>query len=545
MCVCLYLVCICVRVCVLVLCECCSYVVYDTFVSLLWSDLSDLSVPGTYFFVFWRTATFALLCLSLNVSDYHSFPQDTQQIVISAQSYGVNKNFVSVSFTGKDARMIGYGMPSPVSFITIDGVTNFKANPLWTYNSYSTAIYNPNYGSTSTVATKDTLYVYLNIARQSSGIIYRLAVPILLLLLLVGLTFWSDYTARVDTTITILLAISSLYIVIFSSIPQLGYLTDFDMYILTMFFLIVVAVSLHQFSSRLKSKEDRYPLRMLALRIIEIMGKVLVVPGVLVSFFWTFTDIDSNGQWRDMVTAVCSVTASYILLREWAGWKSDVAKALVLLRVKMEREAAKNSREDKDEGTGDNKVEGQEGLLSTPLTAVEIFFFNRKTYGIISGSILHLQRQLEEQRQQRQQQQYGSGGGLYGRKSNSYDSYSGEVEMQQYANSSNNNFRHQQQQQHQSQSQSQYRMSTAADTNSSPSSSSFRNNIGGGDNNNGSGGDVTQQVYNGSSPSPAPGPGSGGTGAGSNNPLFSGTNAYGDAGAGAGVASSTEIARER
>ena len=35
-----------------------------------------------------------------------------------------------------------------------------------------------------------------------------------------------------DSTITLLLAISALYIVVFSSIPMLGYLTDFDEYII-------------------------------------------------------------------------------------------------------------------------------------------------------------------------------------------------------------------------------------------------------------------------------------------------------------------------
>ena len=68
--------------------------------------------------------------------------------------------------------------------------------------------------------------------RRSFGVVYRLALPVLLLLLLVGLTFWGDHAGRVDTTITILLATSALYIVIFSSTPMLGYLTVFDTYII-------------------------------------------------------------------------------------------------------------------------------------------------------------------------------------------------------------------------------------------------------------------------------------------------------------------------
>lgn len=47
-----------------------------------------------------------------------------------------------------------------------------------------------------------------------------------------GLTFWGDSSSRVDSTITIMLSVSALYIVIFSSIPMLGYLTKFDRYII-------------------------------------------------------------------------------------------------------------------------------------------------------------------------------------------------------------------------------------------------------------------------------------------------------------------------
>lgn len=284
-----------------------------------------------------------------------------------------------MNFTGTDAPLIGYGLPSPVSFITIDDMTNFKANPLWTYSSYTTVVYNPNYGSTKSGATKDTLFVYLNIQRQSSGIIYRLAVPIMLLLLLVGLTFWSDYKARVDTTISILLAISALYIVIFSSIPLLGYLTDFDTYIITMFFMIILAVFLHQISSRLKAKEGRYPLRLLALRGIEIAGKVLVIPGVLVSFFWTFTEIDMMGWVRDAMTALCICAASYILMRESVGFRQDLAKATTLLRLKM-------AREDQDRSTA-----------SAPLTSIEVLFVNLQAFGVVSTSTALFQQQERQQ----------------------------------------------------------------------------------------------------------------------------------------------------
>lgn len=101
-------------------------------------------------------------------------------------------------------------------------------SPVWNYisNSYKINFFTPG------VPAFTQASVDLTIQRESSGITYRLAFPIMLLLLLVGLSFWSESGARVDTTITILLAVSALYIVIFSSIPMLAYLTRFDYYIL-------------------------------------------------------------------------------------------------------------------------------------------------------------------------------------------------------------------------------------------------------------------------------------------------------------------------
>jgi hypothetical protein len=42
----------------------------------------------------------------------------------------------------------------------------------------------------------------------------RYALPILILLLLSAATFWADANSRIDTTMTILLSVSALYVVI-------------------------------------------------------------------------------------------------------------------------------------------------------------------------------------------------------------------------------------------------------------------------------------------------------------------------------------------
>ena len=46
-----------------------------------------------------------------------------------------------------------------------------------------------------------------------------------IVVIVVGLTFWANVDSRIDTTMTILLSVSALYVVILSNIPLLGYLT--------------------------------------------------------------------------------------------------------------------------------------------------------------------------------------------------------------------------------------------------------------------------------------------------------------------------------
>lgn len=58
------------------------------------------------------------------------------------------------------------------------------------------------------------LQLSLKIQRAGRGILVRFALPILILLLLSAATFWADFNSRIDTTMTVLLSVSALYVVI-------------------------------------------------------------------------------------------------------------------------------------------------------------------------------------------------------------------------------------------------------------------------------------------------------------------------------------------
>jgi hypothetical protein len=300
---------------------------------------------------------------------YLKYPEDHQQIILRVESYGLNSNGIIVNFTNKAVRFAQIQVVHPVSFIKNNGVPNFNANPVWSYDGYRTQLQLPDYG---TSAKGPTAYftqpvVYIGIIRKSAGIIYRLALPIMLLLLLVGLTFWMDHSARVDSTITILLAISALYIVIFSSIPMLGYLTAFDDFIIAMFIMIIGAVFMHSFTDRLILKSDTYPLRLVLIRILEFVGKVFIIPGVFCYFCFAFpTFANHSTVIPSLVVMFCMF--GFIASRELGGFKSAVRLSMVMIRNKIENPAAYS------------------------LSNLEVFVFNLKMFGVLSRSPSHYHR---------------------------------------------------------------------------------------------------------------------------------------------------------
>lgn len=146
--------------------------------------------------------------------NFESYPYDEQTVVIRYVSYNFNAQYVHMGFNG------GLGL---IFNQYLDGSDTFKSNQIWTFNA---ARFFPTIGNGYGYAVYE-----FDVTRQGSGIIIRLVLPIAFLLVLSALTFWVIYENRVDTTITILLSVSALYIVILGNIPMVGYLTDVDNFV--------------------------------------------------------------------------------------------------------------------------------------------------------------------------------------------------------------------------------------------------------------------------------------------------------------------------
>lgn len=147
---------------------------------------------------------------------FDQYPSDEQAIHIRYGSYAYSQSYLKMVFL----------QPAITLNTNYDNSTTYTSNPEWTYDNSTT--YYETYVSGSGFLN---IIYHIYMKRQGSGIVVRLILPITLLLFLGGLTFWAEYTNRVDSTITLLLAVSALYIVILGNIPLVGYLTAIDRYV--------------------------------------------------------------------------------------------------------------------------------------------------------------------------------------------------------------------------------------------------------------------------------------------------------------------------
>ena len=113
------------------------------------------------------------------IIDYSKYPMDTQTIVIRVEPFGLNGHFALMNFTtAADGR-------AAVSFIYDPQMqANFAKNPIWSYDSYSYSTVDQYYATGTNSMYYSQAVVYLNVTRLGNGIIYRLGLPIMLLLCL-------------------------------------------------------------------------------------------------------------------------------------------------------------------------------------------------------------------------------------------------------------------------------------------------------------------------------------------------------------------------
>jgi hypothetical protein len=189
------------------------------------------------------------LTISQSGFSYRDYPLDQQTAEFRFESYSYPVNLLTVNFVSPPVQFY----QSPKS-----STQNFFLNPLWSYDSWSTTIEYPNYQFTvvSPPRTFSSAYIGMVFTRRSSGILLRLALPIMFVCVISGVMFWADKEKRLDFTVTLLLTVSALYVSIIQGIPLVGYATSMDTFVFAMFIILLFSVLLHILGHLMTKKEE-------------------------------------------------------------------------------------------------------------------------------------------------------------------------------------------------------------------------------------------------------------------------------------------------
>ena len=138
-----------------------------------------------------------------------------------------------------------------------------------------------------------------------------------------------------------------------------------------MFIMIIASVFCHQITFRLMLKTEKHPLRLVAVRVLEILGKTFVIPFVIFYFLLTFGQYGTEAS-RGFLFTVVVIISVYLFVREMKGLHYCYEEAIRLVRVKVDNPATFNP------------------------TTLELLAFNIYMFGIFSKSASHYHKWKRE-----------------------------------------------------------------------------------------------------------------------------------------------------
>ena len=254
---------------------------------------------------------------------YNFYPDDTQTLQLRVASYVLNNNQLQVQAFS--------GLPI-VLYSSVDDELSFTLNPIWAFIKSYFKVVIENNGTPGRPRLRSTAVVSLVVQRYSRGIVFRLAIPMFLLVLLAGIAFWAEPVDRMNVSITILLSISALYIVVFQNIPMIGILTSFDKYVI-------------------------------------IIGRIFVIPVIIIVFFLYFPSAFRVRQ-KNSIIVLYTIWSVFLIARE--GRSCIVQFHLAMNNIKSKIEHLSN------------------------LSSYEILVFNRYTYGVFSFSMTRHLKEVQD-----------------------------------------------------------------------------------------------------------------------------------------------------
>jgi hypothetical protein len=176
-----------------------------------------------------------VVTLAESLFDFSAFPHDEQVILVRYAIFGHNKTFVEFEFY--DDSGLTYAQ-------NYDGRQNIFFNSEWEFLEEEASV--STYESTVGIKTFDTAIIFLPMRRYAWGILLRIIIPLFIIVFLAAATFWiPSPEARIAGVMSLILAISAVYIIIMGYIPLVGYETAADSYVIVMMVFLALILIFH------------------------------------------------------------------------------------------------------------------------------------------------------------------------------------------------------------------------------------------------------------------------------------------------------------
>ena len=174
--------------------------------------------------------------------DFKKFPFDKQKLIINITSGTRSTSDTSLNKTAKDTMAVTFITPENGAFL---GLSNFKEKNYlkeWKVLSVdikSKEIIDENYYDKdlkkNITHNENTINLEINIERQYKHYIYKIIIPVFLILCVAWFVLWiptKHFETRLTTSMVALLSLIAYNFVFADDIPKLQYLTSLDKYIL-------------------------------------------------------------------------------------------------------------------------------------------------------------------------------------------------------------------------------------------------------------------------------------------------------------------------
>ena len=174
--------------------------------------------------------------------DFKKFPFDKQKLIINITSGTRSTSDTSLNKTAKDTMAVTFITPENGAFL---GLSNFKKKNYlkeWKVLSVdikSKEIIDENYYDKdlkkNITHNENTINLEINIEREYKHYIYKIIIPVFLILCVAWFVLWiptKHFETRLTTSMVALLSLIAYNFVFADDIPKLQYLTSLDKYIL-------------------------------------------------------------------------------------------------------------------------------------------------------------------------------------------------------------------------------------------------------------------------------------------------------------------------